>query len=187
MRSFISFAFAMIVGCSGADFDTAATGEDSSVDSSIIDTGSSGDSSSVDSSTVDSGSIDTGTIEDSAKADTFVGPDAKPDAIVMLDGPDPAPCHSFWCGCGTCTAKDVTCTKDTTLGCPLGCPSSPCPPAEMPGVCSNVGDRCVRNGIDGEIACYHTGDCPPGKCCKGASSPPSHGVCVTAPDSDCVP
>jgi hypothetical protein len=163
--------FVSMIGCSGADFSTApgggdAAGEDSTIDAILTDTTSS------DVTVLDSSSGDV------ASDGSHVA--APPPPV------DAGPCVPFWCGCGVCTPKDIACTHDTTLGCPLGCPAAPCPATEMPGVCTNVGDRCQRNGIDGEIACYHTADCPPGKCCKNATSPPGHGTCVSAPDPSCL-
>lgn len=94
------------------------------------------------------------------------------------DGGDTAlpPCKPFWCGCGACVAADIVCTR-SSAGCPLGCPSGPCPEASKDGVCTGEGDRCVRNGIAGEPACLSDADCPPGKCCSGTFTPPKVGRC----------
>ncbi|MGZ3423592.1 MAG: hypothetical protein ACXWUG_12985 [Polyangiales bacterium] len=191
MRTALGACLAILIsGCSGGDFDTGAAAGDASVDASGSDTGeSTTDSTIVDSSSEDSSIADTVVTSDSG-TDTGVRMDAKPDVVVIdviATETDTVACHSFWCGCGTCVPKDIACTKDATLGCPLGCASAPCPAAEMTGVCTTIGDRCQRNFIMGEIACYHTADCPPGNCCKGAGSPPTHGTCITAPDSSCGP
>jgi hypothetical protein len=184
MRASWVWAFTAMLGCSGASFETAPSTEDASVDSTS-------DSAAADSSAEDSTAGDTSesdsTLADSG-ADTGSHADAKPDVVITPDvissETDGTPCHPFWCGCGVCEAKDIACTK-SEMGCPLGCAMAPCPAAEMASTCSTVGDRCVRNGIAGDIACYHTGDCPPGNCCK--TTPPSRGVCVMAPDSGCAP
>jgi hypothetical protein len=191
MRSVVLLFGAMIIGCSGADFDTASPVEDASLEDanvdSLVDSDGIVDSGGAD-STVSDGAVDSGV--DSTSGDTGAHADAKPDVVVMPDVPDVSigetdgtPCQPYWCGCGTCVPTEITCTR-TPPGCPLGCVSS-CPAADMPGVCGTAGDRCVRNGIGGEVACYRTADCAPGKCCK--TSPPARGVCITSPDPDCAP
>lgn len=180
MRASWVWAFTAMLGCSGASFETASSAEDASVDSTS-------DSATADSSAEDSTAGDTSE-SDSTLADSGGPADANPDVVITPDviasETDTKLCHPFWCGCGVCEAKDIACTK-SDMGCPLGCAMAPCPAAEMMGVCSTVGDRCVRNGIAGDIACYHTGDCPPGNCCK--TTPPSRGVCIMGPDPDCAP
>lgn len=125
----------------------------------------------------DSSTADT-SVADSAVADTATGEttaDATADTVVSVDTAEP--CKPFWCGCGTCVAAEIVCTR-APAGCPLGCPSGPCPEMEKPGLCTGDGDRCVRNGIPGDIACLSTADCPKGQCCSGTFTPPARGKCA---------
>jgi len=122
-----------------------------------------------DASVVDSVATNEAATSDVASTDTANSKD------VGVAG-DTGTCAPFWCGCGECVPADIICTK-SAAGCPLGCPVGACPAMEKNGVCTTVGDRCVRNGIDGTIACLSSADCPPGKCCDGSYVPPAHGVC----------
>lgn len=144
---------ALTLGCSGSG-GVSPDQPDAAFDSSVADV--SADSAVSDGTPVDSAE------RDSASADT-----------TQVDA---GPCRPFWCGCGTCVAADIVCTR-SEAGCPLGCPSGPCPEMERAGLCTSSGDRCVRNGIDAPIACLSTVDCPPGQCCSGTFTPPSHGTC----------
>ncbi len=165
-RRFSWLSAIVLVGCGGAEVVT--TGDDASVDA-VVDASvdASSDSAPSDSAPTDSAPSDTA-LTDSA---VDVAKDTATDA---------GPCRPFWCGCGTCVAADIVCTR-SSAGCPLGCPSGPCPEMEKVGVCTGDGDRCVRNGIAGEIACLADGDCPPGKCCSGTFTPPKVGRCGACP------
>lgn len=125
------------------------------------------------------------TVTDTGASDTGAsdGADGAVDAPVDVprdsaDAGDTAlpPCKPFWCGCGTCVAADIVCTR-SSAGCPLGCPTGPCPETSKDGVCTSEGDRCVRNGIAGDPACLSDADCPPGRCCSGTFTPPKVGRC----------
>ncbi len=129
------------------------------------------DTATVDTSVADSAVVDTGSGETTADATA----DAAADTSVTVDTAEP--CKPFWCGCGTCVAAEIVCTR-APAGCPLGCPSGPCPEMEKPGLCTPDGDRCVRNGISGDIACLSTADCPKGQCCSGTFTPPARGKCA---------
>ncbi|MBK7396555.1 MAG: hypothetical protein IPJ34_09710 [Myxococcales bacterium] len=153
----------VLSGCGGTETTSL---EDASVDSAPVD------SASVDSAS-DSATVDTAS--DSAPSDS-----ADSGKDTAADVADIGACRPFWCGCGTCVAADIVCTR-SSAGCPLGCPSGPCPEMEKVGVCTGEGDRCVRNGIAGEIACLGDGDCPPGKCCSGTFTPPKVGRCGACP------
>jgi len=154
MRKWHGLVFVFVVGCGGSveasDNATAdALAEDASRDTSVADT---------------------------ILADTATLDSAKSDSAVDSAPIDAGPCRPFWCGCGTCVPADIVCTRSMT-GCPLGCPSGPCPAMDKEGLCTEAGDRCVRNGIDAPIACLTTADCPPGQCCSGTFTPPGHGTC----------
>lgn len=150
MRSLHSLFFAITLGCSGSGDVSPAT-TDAGTDVTAVDTAA-----------TDTSPTDTATTMDAATTD-----------VAQVDA---GPCLPFWCGCGTCVAADIVCTR-SAAGCPLGCPSGPCPEMERAGLCTSSGDRCVRNGIDAPIACLSTADCPPGQCCSGTFTPPAHGTC----------
>jgi hypothetical protein len=137
----------VLFGCSGSGFVEPAAGDATSDSTTAADT-----------------SRDTSVADTTTAADTTTPP------------VDAGPCVPFWCGCGECVAADIVCTRSPT-GCPLGCPSAPCPAMEKEGLCTSSGDRCVRNGIDGPIACLSNADCPPSQCCSGTFTPPAHGTC----------
>jgi hypothetical protein len=156
MRALCSFVLVATLGCGGSDFSTGSE-PDVATDSSVVDTGV------IDTSVSDTGHTDAA---DAGKTDSAI--DSAP--------VDAGPCRPFWCGCGTCVAADIICTR-SEAGCPLGCPIGACPEMDREGLCVSEGDRCVRTGIDAPIACLTTADCPPGQCCSGTFTPPGHGTC----------
>ncbi|MBL8722069.1 MAG: hypothetical protein JNL79_39165 [Myxococcales bacterium] len=154
-----------LLGCGGTE---TVSSDDASVDSATVDTATS------DSATSDSAAADSVTSDSVTSDSADVGKDT------AVDVADIGACRPFWCGCGSCVAADIVCTR-SSAGCPLGCPAGPCPEMEKAGLCTGEGDRCVRNGIGGEIACLGDGDCPPGKCCSGTFTPPKVGRCGACP------
>jgi hypothetical protein len=154
--------FALALGCS------SVSSEEATVDA-VVDSESSDTTVAVDSTTTtDTMVVNETMVVDSAKVDSTT-------TETMPPG-DTGICRPFWCGCGSCVPQEIICTK-SAAGCPLGCPSGPCPDMERADICTTIGDRCQRNGISGDIACLSSADCPPGSCCSGTFTPPGKGKC----------
>lgn len=170
-----AFAIAALAACGGSDAGSDTTTTDSATESaadSITNADSSADS------TTNDGA------KDSGGSDTIVDDTTSNDVVDDATGDAACGCQPDFCGCGACNPADIVCTK-TPPGCPLGCVSS-CPELKTT-VCSCSGDRCVRSGVTGSIACYKDPDCPPGDCCahSGPVGPASRGTCKPAGDPCC--
>lgn len=138
-------------------------------------------------------------------------PDVARDAPPVDAAPDAPPadgatctaaggCHAFWCGCGRCNPRDITCTPDMR-GCPLACVSA-CPELAT-AVCRCEGGRCgapaladagadaaadaaVDGGSPAGTLCGSTAECAAGlMCCYPCGIPGCSNRCIAPMGGRC--